>query len=212
MTETEAQQKIVVRVNNGEAGRGKLSGGAVGFLLALEGIMLITAWVFFGIDFWIPLQFWIIAAWMLLQARSVSAAMILSNGALGLAFAHYLTGFALWPSTLLGFIAVVSMALSINDTIAARQNKSGAVSGDANPIAYIVAIIAGRAYLATSYTSVSELSSFSSNFLNWLTIFVVGIVPGWPTIANVISAALLNGTLLVYLALLLKRIANPLAN
>lgn len=85
-------------------------------------------------------------------------------------------------------------------------------NGDANPVFYMAMIVAIRAWLAYFYTSIAPIEGFEENILNWLTIFVVGVVPDFPTVANVLLFILLNGTLLVYLVLLLKRIANPLAN
>lgn len=205
MTET------VVAATNG---RPSLQHGAVSLMLAVEFIALIMSWILFGIDFWLPLQFGIIVAWMLTQARSPTAAMILGNGALGMAYAHYLAGFVLWPSTVLGVLAVLIMSLNLvgNTTTAGDGARSTSTNSDSNPIAYIIAIIAVRAYLATTYTSVSEITSLSDNFLNWITIFVIGVIPGVPTLVNVILFFLLNGSLAVYLVLLLKRIANPVAN
>jgi hypothetical protein len=85
-------------------------------------------------------------------------------------------------------------------------------SGDQNPVFYIGLIVAIRAWLALFYTSISAITGFESNILNWLSIFVIGVIPGVPTVVNVLLFVLLNGTLLVYLILLLKRIANPVAN
>ncbi len=85
-------------------------------------------------------------------------------------------------------------------------------SGDANPVYYIGLIIAIRAWLAFFYTSITAIETLESNILNWLSIFVIGTIPDVPTVVNVLLFVLLNGTLLVYLILLLKRIANPVAN
>lgn len=83
---------------------------------------------------------------------------------------------------------------------------------DQNPIKYMIMIVAIRFYLSLHLSSVTAIGSVSDNFLVWLTVFVIGIVPGYPVVFNTILFLALNGTLAVYLVLLLKRIANPLAN
>lgn len=188
-----------------DEGRPSLGDRNVWLILTFEVVAVILARIFFGLPFPFVLQFALLGVVGLVVVGGPAPAMMLGNLALGLYAASYLFGFMLWPSSLVGGIAVLLLAFRF-------LSFASPTTGDVNPIAYITAIVALRTYLATFYATITGYSSVSNNYLNWITTFVVGAVPDWPVIANVVSIVVLNGTLLVYLVLLIKRIVNPLAN
>lgn len=85
-------------------------------------------------------------------------------------------------------------------------------SGDKNPIPLILAIVATRFWLSLIYVAITSIEDTSTNFLGWLGVFTLGVIPEFPTIVNVLLVIGLDGSLIVWLTLLLKRIANPVAN
>lgn len=185
-------------------GRPPLMPASVGFIMTMEAVALIGSWVVWGLPFWVVLQFAVAVVWMMASTRSPAAAMIVANGLIGMAFAHYLFGFPVWPSTVIGVVAVAMTSLHFTG--------SGGLSGDANPVPYVVAIVATRAYLAVTYTSITAVGDVGQSIFTWLTIFVLGIIPDVPVVVNVLLFIVLNGTLALYLTLLVKRIVNPLSN
>jgi hypothetical protein len=185
------------------SGRRSLSSGSQYFMIAIEFLALLACRIFVGLDTIFLLQFSVLAVFGL--GFNAAMAMLLGNLGIGIYAAHLLAGLPpLWVSSLLGGFASLMLAFRF-------VKSTNSTTGDVNPIAYMLAIAVFRSYLATFYSSIASFDSFDSNFLTWLTVFVIGIIPGWPVIANVVSAIILNGSL-IYLVLLLKRIANPVAN
>lgn len=183
---------------------GDIAGFFVGICLALG--LGLSAFLF-GMDLWIAVLFALVFAACAMKTRSATASTMAGVASLGLAFSFFLWGFPVWPSAVLGAACVVVIATHFTSSSGADVG-----SGDQNPIIYIAMIIAIRAFLALLYTEVSALTDESPSFLTWITIFVVGVVPDFPILVNVLMAIVLNGTLIIFLVLLYKRIANPVAN
>lgn len=189
--------------------RATLPKNSTGFLLVIEAAAVFAASVFFALPFWVPVLFLVVGWWMLAQFNSPAGAMIAGNGALGLAFSEFFFAFPNWISGLVGTVAVALLSLSFST--GGGSSADTAKSADANPIPYIVALVATRAFLALKYASVADATG-STNIFNWLGLFVFGAIPGAPLVINVLFVMALQGTLLVYLVLVLKRIVNPVAN
>lgn len=177
----------------------------VGLVVALEFIMMALSVIFFGFDLWPLLLCLAFVLFSRGRGMGASTTALLMQGILAYAFAFYLFAMPLWPAAFAGMAFIVFWVTSF-----AQTDKENA--GDANPIIYILAIVISRAFLAQMYTEVTAVDSLSGNILTWLGIFVLGLVPGVPDILMAIFFILTNGTLTVYLVLLLKRIANPVAN
>ena len=189
--------------------RASLPKNSTGFLLVLEAVAAFAASVIFGLPYWVPVLFLVVGWWMMAQFHTPAGAMIAGNGAMGMAFAEFFFGFPDWISGLVG-TAVVAL-LSLSFSTGGGSSADTAKSADANPIPYIVALVATRAFLALKYATVAGATS-STNIFDWVGLFVFGAIPNAPTIINVIFVMALQGTLVVYLVLVIKRIVNPLAN
>lgn len=181
---------------------------STGFILVLEFLATIVATIFFGLDLWIPVLFAVVLWWMLAQYQSPALAMIACNLVIGIAFAELLFGLPPpWVSSMLGTLAVAFVSLGF---MRGGNPEGGERTQDPSVIPIFIAMIATRAFLALKYATIHEIS-FSLNPLQWVTLFVFGAVPGAPVILNTIFVVALQGSLVIYLVLILKRLANPLA-
>lgn len=182
---------------------------SVGFILVLEMLAAIAAVIFFGLEIWVPVGFVVLGWWLLAQYKAPALAMIACNLWLGIAFAELI--FAMpppWVSSMLGAVAVAFVSLGFSR---GGNPETETSSGDQNVIPPILAIITTRAFLALKYATISEVT-FTTNPLQWLGLFVFGAVPDAPTIFNLIFVVALQGTLIIYLVLMIKRLTNLVAN
>lgn len=183
---------------------------SVGFILVLEMLAAIAAVIFFALEIWVPVGFALLAWWLLAQYKAPALAMIACNLWLGITFAELI--FAIpppWVSSMLGTTAAAFIALGFFR--GGNPEAEGGGGGDPNIIPPILALVTTRAFLALKYATINEIS-ITLNPLAWFNLFVFGAVPDAPLILNTIFVIALQGTLAIYLILMLKRLANPLAN
>ena len=183
-----------------------------GIMLNLLFLLVGTALgvIFFGLALWVPVLLAIVATYMAARGSEHATTLIATYAVFGYVLAVFLFGMPLWPAVLVGAGCTVMLCLAMG-------NKSGdtAVAGKGDPsvIPIILAIVAERAFIfVVDTTAPASLTSFSGNFLDWLGLFVFGTLPGVDPIIGVFFGIVTTGALAVYLVLLLKRIANPVAN
>lgn len=71
-----------------------------------------------------------------------------------------------------------------------------------NPIPYAVLTVAIRFWLSVILAGQSEITGIPNDVLDYVTTFVIGTVPEFPLVANIILALVTNGALIVWIALL----------
>jgi len=192
-----------------ERGRFQLPNGSIIITALLEFAGMGLAVFVFGMDLWIPIQILLVVSAIIFRGGTGAIILIAMNLLLGVDFAIFIFGFPSWPGGLVGMLAILMIATHFFSKQGEQlQGK------DQNPIVYLILIILTRAwavlYFATG-SQFTEANATSSEF-TWITVFVFGSLPDLPALFNIIFIVLLNGTLLLYLILLLKRIANPVAN
>jgi hypothetical protein len=187
--------------------RRALPAGSTGLVLGLEALALVVGNVFLRFPLWATMGFAVVAWWLLAQFKSVAAACMVSNAWLGAAFSELLFGFSPWVTSVAACVAVALASLGY--TKGGEASESG--HGDPNVVPFIVAIVATRAFLSLKYAGVFALSP-GVNIFQWLGLVVLGDIPGAPVVVNVLFVLGLQGTLLIYLVLVLKREVNPVAN
>lgn len=181
--------------------------GSVILIAVLEACGLAAAKILFGLDLWVVILAALCFVAAAMRTGSIAASLIVGNLSLGFAFATFLYGFPSWVSALLGISAIV-----VAGTYFTSRDGADPGSNDANPILYIALIVAIRAWTALYYGTNTAITETPNDYLDWAALFVLGVLPDLPVLANVILFVVLNGTLIVYLTLLVKRIVNPVAN
>lgn len=184
------------------------AGILLNLLFLLIGSMLAT--IFFGLDLWVPVLLAIVAAYMASRGSEHATTLIATYAVFGYVAAIFVFGAPLWPATLIGAAATVMLCLSMG-----KKDGDVGVAGNGDPsvIPIILAIVAERAFIVlVDTTAPAALTSFDDSILSWLGLFVFGTLPGVNPIVGVLFGIVTTGALAVYLVLLLKRIANPLAN
>lgn len=184
------------------------AGVLLNLIFLLVGNLLAS--IFFGLGLWVPVLLAVVAVYMMSRDSAHATTLVTTYAVFGYVLAIHVFGVALWPAVLVGATATVMLCLGMG-------NKAGdtAVAGKGDPsvVPIILAIVAERAFVVlVDTTAPAALTSFSGNILDWLGLFVFGSLPGVDPIIGVFFGVVTTGALAVYLVLLLKRIANPVAN
>lgn len=187
-----------------EVERVSAGGIAAWLVLVMSGAGLGLSVYLFGLPIYVPVQFALVAAALILRADNAAAAVVAAFGSLGLDFASVLFGFPVWPTALVGLAAILLIASHAFSKIGVDT-----ASGDPNPVYYAAAIVGTRAWLALLYSEVSTVTTTDPDIVDWITLFVFGAVPDLPIIANVLLVIILNGTLLFAVPWWIKRLVFP---
>lgn len=71
-----------------------------------------------------------------------------------------------------------------------------------NPIPYAILTVAIRFWLSVILAGQSEINDIPTDVLDYVATFVIGTVPEFPLVVNLILALATNGALIVWIALL----------
>lgn len=86
--------------------RFSLGSSAVMLIGLFEFVGMLLALFLVGLDLWIPVLTALVATACFMQGLSASTTFIMVNFVLGIDFAIFLAGFPVWPSALIGVVAI----------------------------------------------------------------------------------------------------------
>lgn len=180
-------------------------------ILAQAGLMLsVLLW---GIPGWVPILTALAAAGLMMRGFSGNAILFVGLAIVGMFFASVLFGLPPeWVFALLGVLGVLLIAIHLSTPRGGGDVSMGGGSGDQNPIPMLLATIGIRAWLFAFNATGSTIGDEAMNPLTWLVVIVFGVVPSFPILVNILLFIATNGSLILWLVLLNKRIVNPLAN
>jgi hypothetical protein len=191
-----------------------MNGSSSAFLfLGILWIALLVGVIFFALPLWVLALNILCVMALLLRGYGATASVMTGLLVCGSVFSSQLfTLPPVWIFAMLGVVAVVVIGIHL-----ATPKTGGAVSvleggGDQNPIPIILMAIGQRVWLFTFDASNTAWSDETPNIVTTVIASLFGVVDDFPLWVNAFLFVLVNGSLLLWGVLLLKRTVNPVAN